>query len=856
MLSPYRNLTSGNLFPTQKCVIGDPRSKAPLESAFYARKYDDIALQGHVDEGSGIAWCVSDNYMVMDVDYPTPERPNKQGGESLERLQRDLGINLDDVPQVHSPTGGRHYYFKRPPGLKLRKMLKEYPGIEFITGRNYVLIAGSPHWQGGHYTFDADTELLGLHPTDCPTELLDLLVKVPKPGEHKHIEPEDLEKLLSYLEPDDYSEYDDWLELAMASHSATGGAGLAEFTSWSAGGSKFSSECRVKEQWDSFDAAEEGGITLSTLLYRVKESVVSKSDTIQEEAMTDIARIRAVNEFDDLDFEDDPDVESGEPVAAKDKPKPTDDGPVAIKIDPFNEELNIKRIRRDLHRIPGLFKRGDELVNVFERKRLKSESIEAHYMRIRPVNPVTLRVQMSGQFYLFHTKENKEGVIEDIREKVSQGMATAVHVDPNWPTVPEITSIATSPTLLPDGDIIQEPGLHRESGIYYHPMGTYPPVPEDVSQDEARAAAQRLLDIVVDFPFKGDAHKSAWLSLLLTMLARPAIDGPCPLFVVDGNVKGAGKSLLVSCATMVGTGSPANARSRPKSDEEMSKQITGSLRSGESVACWDNLNNGGAFGYPSLDALLTTRVWSDRILGESRIERFVNNTVFCATANNFRLDASVDTSRRMIFIGIDSHYDDPTERTEFVHGSGDQLLRWVTSNRPTFVIDALKMLRGFVQSGDQEKVISGVKPFASYDAWSRIVRGAILWAGLPDPCLAIKDAGAAVCESTSTAGLLIRAVQEACDFLTADRGSRVTKVLAAEILTAASECDPGKYPSLRRAYEDIFQVDRHGKRINASSFAAGRKLKSFCRQPVNGARLESDETNLGGVYWVESQDDV
>lgn len=312
ILKEYRKLPGVNLFPTQKCVIGDPRSKAPLESAFYAKKYDDIALEGHVDEGSGGGCCLGHNYMVMDVDYPTPERPNKQGGESLERLQQDLGINLDDVPQVHSPTGGRHYYFKRPPSLKLRKMLKEYPGIEFITGRNYVLIAGSPHWQGGHYAFDADTELLGLHPTECPTELLDLLVKVPKPGEHKHIEPEDLEKLLAYLEPDDYPNYDDWLELAMASHSATGGAGLAEFTSWSAGGSKFSSECRVKEQWDSFDAAEEGGITLATLLFRVKESIADKSDAVQEEAMTDIARIRAVNEFDDLDFDDDPDAESGE----------------------------------------------------------------------------------------------------------------------------------------------------------------------------------------------------------------------------------------------------------------------------------------------------------------------------------------------------------------------------------------------------------------------------------------------------------------------------------------------------------------------------------------------------------------
>ena len=850
----YYALHGTNLFPCHKRVLNDPRSKTPLESGFYNRKYSRMSLEAYQDEGHGVGCSLGKRYFVMDVDAPTDQRPDKQGLESLERLIADTGLDLEFVPCVESPSGGRHYYFKKPPQMKIRKVLKEYQGIEFITGNNYGLIAGSPHWQGDHYAFSADTQLLGLTPDDAPVGLLDKLEKITKPNEASQMSCEHLELLLEHVDQDLHSTYDDWLQIAMASHSATGGAGLAEFTSWSAGGAKFTSECRIKEQWDSFDANEEGGITVGTLLHIIKEDMDLMTAEDAEKAAFDLARVKASLAFSDADWGDEWDIDSEDGCAPAEtagktetkKPKKPDKPEwVDVYLDDTEIKLNARKVVRHLHKLPGLYKKGSRLVSVFERKPLDNESSDAHYLEILPVEDVELKYDLSELVRFFKRITNKEGLPETVQCRIPGDLPAYIIKSKGWPTVPEITGISTSPVLLSDGSIVQEPGLHRGSGIYFHPMGAFPGVPDEVSKDEAKAAAERLLDIVCDFPFRGPAHKSAWLSVVLTLVGRPAIDGPAPLFIVDGNQPATGKSLLVSCATLISSGKPSNARARPKSDEEMRKQITSSLKTGEQVACWDNLDNGGSFGFPCLDALLTTRVWSDRLLGGNDVGTFINNMVLLGTANKFKVQSDVDTSRRLVFIGIDSGFDDPSKRTTFKHGAGDQLTNFVLQNRPQFVVDALSILRAYLQSGETIKL----SPFASYDAWSRLIRAAIVWIGLPDPCEALKDAAEAIDAEGDAAELVLSAMEEAQEYLAAERnGLAPQEVTSKDILLAAEDCNPDKYPQLRRAYEDIFCVDKLGRRIVPSAIHVGRTVNGFSRKPVAGRRIES-RTSCGLMWF-------
>src|SRR5262249_10259865 len=113
-----------------------------------------------------------------------------------------------------------------------------------------------------------------------------------------------------------------------------------------------------------------------------------------------------------------------------------------------------------------------------------------------------------------------------------------------WPGVRHLSGIVEVPTMRPDGTLLDAAGYDGLTGLLFEPNDDYPPVPQCPSLAHAQNAAGVLLDLVDEFEFAGDAHKAAWLAALLTVLARPAIDGPCPLFLFEAAAAGTGKTLL------------------------------------------------------------------------------------------------------------------------------------------------------------------------------------------------------------------------------------------------------------------------------------------------------------------------
>jgi hypothetical protein len=155
------------------------------------------------------------------------------------------------------------------------------------------------------------------------------------------------------------------------------------------------------------------------------------------------------------------------------------------------------------------------------------------------------------------------------------------------------------PTLRPDGTVIQNPGYDQRTGLLFAPDGKYPPIPEEPTRDDAIGAATHLLDVVCDFPFKGADHQSVWLAMVLTLVGRSAIRGPCPMFVIDANCPGTGKSLLADVAGMIAYGDRMPRKPWPVADDnEVRKTITSVAMEGLSSVLWDNV--GGELGCSSL----------------------------------------------------------------------------------------------------------------------------------------------------------------------------------------------------------------------------------------------------------------
>jgi hypothetical protein len=229
--------------------------------------------------------------------------------------------------------------------------------------------------------------------------------------------------------------------------------------------------------------------------------------------------------------------------------------------------------------------------------------------------------------------------------------------------------------------------------------------------------------VIEDFPFDQPVHRSAYLAALLTPLARFAFAGPTPLFLVDANVRAAGKGLLLDTISRIVTGERFTIATYTSDEDELRKRITSLVLAGDRLVLFDNLE--GKFGNAVLDAALTGTAWKDRVLGVNRMAEAPLYMTWYATGNNVAVAA--DTARRVCHIRLESSEERPEERQAFRHPN---LLAWVGENRGRLLAAALTILRGYCAAGRPDQHLPA---WGSFEGWSGLVRSAVVWAGLPDP---------------------------------------------------------------------------------------------------------------------------
>jgi hypothetical protein len=399
----------------------------------------------------------------------------------------------------------------------------------------------------------------------------------------------------------------------------------------------------------------------------------------------------------------------------------------------FRDGRHTVRLGADEHRVNdevaqqlvgdrSVYQRGGELVRVSIELPPKDGPRLSSTPRIEPIPAPSLRDLISRRVQFL--KQTDAG------EKPAHPPAwcvNAVGTRGTWEGIRPLTGVVSFPVVRPDGTILTEPGYDTRTGLFLH--WSRPPLPilENPTLADAKNAAAALLDVVSDFPFASDMHKSDWLAALLTPLARPAFAGPAPLFLVDANVRAAGKGLSLEVVSQIVTGNPFPVISYPANpkdgEEELRKKLTTFLLYGDRIALFDNLT--GAFGDGTLDRALTGTEWQDRVLGSNRQFRGPLTVTFFATGNNVAIRA--DTARRICHIRLESPHERPEERTDVKR---PHLIRWVTENREHLLTQALTILKAYyLADGPDFKL----KPWGSFESWSALVRNAVVWCGLPDP---------------------------------------------------------------------------------------------------------------------------
>jgi hypothetical protein len=364
-----------------------------------------------------------------------------------------------------------------------------------------------------------------------------------------------------------------------------------------------------------------------------------------------------------------------------------------------------------------IYQRGGELVRPIQVDMVNTDGPIRRAVGstiLTPVKRAWLLEQMARHLEWTITKKGK-GVVADPNPKYAETMLAR---SGEWP-FSVLTGLANAPTLDQDGRAIAQSGYDSRTGLLlvFEP-GTFPPVPDAPTQNDAKAALGLFVHLLRGFPFAGPPDLSVALSAFLTALVRPSL-GTAPLHGFDAPQAGTGKSLLVEMVGLVLTGSTPPAMAQGKSPEEDEKRLGAVMMAGDGLIWLDNVEK--PIEGDLLCSMLTQKSVGVRPLGVSERRILPCTALVCATGNNLTL--SGDATRRSVICRLDAGEERPDER-EFAWDAKQEVM----ADRPGLVVAGLTALRAYKLAGSPEKL----KPFGSFPDYDW-VRGTLKWCGYADP---------------------------------------------------------------------------------------------------------------------------
>ncbi|MGB2264856.1 MAG: bifunctional DNA primase/polymerase, partial [Glaciecola sp.] len=209
---------------------------------------------GAVKHGMGV--ILDKNTVIVDVD-------EKNGGlKSLQKLNDDLDENIEEIcafaVKSGSGKGSKHFWFTKPEDLMIKKSIKDYPGLDFLSAGCFVVMPGSVHVSGGVYSCYNKSKSSITNITDAPQALLDIIEKKQSISE-TNAEPgscdvSELREALFAIPNTEETSYDEvWLPLGMGLHHESNGEEWAFnlWVEWSETGPKHDFKL-MRYRWSSF----------------------------------------------------------------------------------------------------------------------------------------------------------------------------------------------------------------------------------------------------------------------------------------------------------------------------------------------------------------------------------------------------------------------------------------------------------------------------------------------------------------------------------------------------------------------------------------------------------------------------
>jgi hypothetical protein len=267
--------------------------------------------------------------------------------------------------------------------------------------------------------------------------------------------------------------------------------------------------------------------------------------------------------------------------------------------------------------------------------------------------------------------------------------------------LPKLNAVIRTPVFGCDGSLIVAPGYHPRDCVW---MDSDPGLRMDrlsnnpTAEDIQVARDLLLSEMLVDFQFTCISDQAHALAALVLPFIRRMVDGPTPLHSIEAPSAGSGKGLLANVIGLVTTGLTCESRTLPGKDDDIRKMITAELIKGRPIVLLDNADDQQKLHSPSLASVLTSVMWTDRVLNQSKMVSVQNESLWMLTGNNPRFD--LELTRRSIRARIDTGFERPWSRSEFRH---PDLIAWVKANRGLLVHAILTLILRWIAAGKPMK---------------------------------------------------------------------------------------------------------------------------------------------------------
>ena len=520
-------------------------------------------------------------------------------------------------------------------------------------------------------------------------------------------------------------------------------------------------------------------------------------------------------------------------------PKPSD-GREQILITANTHEVT-EAMKRAISGAPGLYHRGCKLVQV-----VASEGVtDGETVVVAQGTPQTRELPLSTLIDVVSARTMcmsfDARTSRYVHKAPPKDRVRAVLEAGEWAGVPELVGVIETPSMRPDGSLIQTPGYDARTRFLYRPSEPFDLVPEKPSQEQARKAREALEEVYIDFPYVNAAHRSAAIAMAVTLVARPAIDGAVPCWLFDASVRRSGKTKQVDAACTLATGRSAGRSIFPhaKNVDELAKVMAGHALAGTPLILFDNVPPSQLFAGPVLDAWITAEGRTNfRVLGKTGDHDVEWRSVIAATGNG--IECGDDLAPRCLAPRLESPLENPELRADFKH---DPLLPWVKANRARLVVAILTILRGYVVAGRPDMKIPR---WGSFEAWTGLIASALGWAGADDPTGARKASGAADDPQLAAERVLVQRWKGEC--LEDGKDSMTAAQFIAHVYAPrkAGVESPQDITPLREALEFLTHT-KPGHAPEAKALA--RVLRALKHRNVQGQRLAVAGETGGVVRW-------